>query len=139
MKPLRHRTDRAHDFGLLDVEVALHRASRHVAGQHDKRRPALRRLADPGQRIGQPRTGMHAHQCQLAGRLGVGVAHARCVAFVARGNQLDTGLDQRMRNLEIGGAEQAETAARAECARIVWPDPTQRSRNCCSRSGAPSV
>ena len=111
MQPLRHRTDRAHDFGLLDVKVALHRASRHVAGQHDKRRPALRRLADPGQRIGQPRTGMHAHQCQLAGRLGIGIAHARCVAFVARGNQLDTGLDQRMRNLEIGGAEQAEAAA----------------------------
>ena len=54
MQPLRHRTDRAHDFGLLDVKVALHRASGHVAGQHDKRRPALRRLADPGQRIGQP-------------------------------------------------------------------------------------
>ena len=75
-----------------------------------------------------PRTGMHAHQCQLAGRLGVGIAHARCVAFVARGNQLDTGLDQRMRNLEIGGAEQAEAAACAVRGEVPGDDCRDRWR-----------
>ena len=56
---------------------------------------------------------MDADQRQFAGRLRIGVAHARCVAFVPRGDEFDAGFDQRMGDLEIGGAKKTEAAARA--------------------------
>ena len=40
------------------------------------------------------------------------------VAFVARGNQLDAGLDQRVGNLEIRGAKEAEAAPRAVAGKV---------------------
>ena len=122
---LRDGPDRAHHLGLVDIEVRFHRAGRHVSGQHQQRRPALGRLADAGQRVGEPGPGMHADQRQLLGRLGVGVRHARGVAFVARGDELDAGLHQRVRDLEVGGAEQAEAPARA----VVREVPGEHRRN----------
>ena len=112
MQPLRHRADGAHHLGLLDIKIVFHRAIRHIARQHDQRRPAFRRLADAGQRIGQPWAGMHADQRQFAGRLGIGVAHAGGIAFMARGNQLNAGFHQPMGNLEIRSAEETEAASR---------------------------
>ena len=105
--------DRARHLGLLDIEVRLDRAGRHVARQHQQRRAALGGLADAGQRVGEAGPGMHADKGQLLRRLGVGVAHARRVALVSRRDQLDTRLHQRVRDLEVGRAEQAEAAARA--------------------------
>ncbi len=52
-------------------------------------------------------------------RLGIGVGHAGGVALVARRDQLDAGFHQRVRDLEIGGAEQAEAAARAVGGEVV--------------------
>ena len=137
MQPLRHRADGAHHLGLLDVKIVLHRAVRHVARQHHERRPAFRGLADAGERIGQPRAGMHADQRQFAGRLGIGVAHAGGVAFVARGNQLDAGFDQPMGDLEIGGAEEAEAAPRAVAGEVLG-DHASRPLDCHS-STPPSL
>jgi hypothetical protein len=104
---------------LLHVEVVLHGAVRHVACKHEQRRAALGGLGDAGDGIGEAGTGMHAAQGQFAGRLGVGIGHAGGVAFVARRDQFDAGLDQRVRYPEIGGAEQAEAAARAVAGEIA--------------------
>ena len=65
---------------------------------------------------------MHAHKRQLSGRLGIGVAHARGVAFMPRRNEFNARLNQSVRNLEIGGAEQSEAAARAERCKILCQD-----------------
>ena len=126
MQPLRNRADCAHHLGLLDIEIILHRAGRHVAGQHHERRPAFRRLADAGQRIGQSRAGMNADQCQLAGCLGIGVGHAGGVAFVARAIELDAILDQRVGHLEIGGAEKTKAAPRAIAGKVTPDDRSDR-------------
>ena len=61
MQPLRHRADGAHHFALLDIKI-LHRAIGDIARQHQERRPAFRGFGDAGQRIGEPRAGMHADQ-----------------------------------------------------------------------------
>ena len=65
---------------------------------------------------------MHADERQLTGRLGIGIGHARGIAFMPRGNEFDSRLDESVRNLEIGGAEQSETAARAERRKILCQD-----------------
>src|SRR4029079_10420653 len=89
------------------------------------RRPALCRLADSGERVGEPGPRVHADQRQLLGRLGVGVRHARGVAFMTRRNELDAGLDESMRYLDVGGAEEAEAPPRA----VVRKVPGEHRRN----------
>ena len=116
---LRHGADRARHLGLLEVEVRFHRPHRHVAGQHQQRRAALGGLGDAGQRVGQPRPRVHAAEGQLLRRLGVGVGHAGGVALVAGRDQLHAVLDQGVRDLEVGGAEQAEAAARAVAGEVA--------------------
>jgi hypothetical protein len=119
---LRDGPDGTDHLGLLDVEVRLHCTRRHVSRQHQQRCPALRGLADAGQCIGEARPRMHADQGQLASRFGVGVAHASRVAFVSRGDELDPGLHQCVRDLEIGGPEQAKAAARSINDQVVGED-----------------
>ena len=119
MQPLRHRTNRAHHFALLDVKIILHRSIGDIARQHQERRPAFRGFGDARERIGQPRAGMHADQRELAARLGISVAHGGGVAFVASGNQLDAGFDQAMGDFEIGGAEEAEAAPCAIAGKVL--------------------
>ena len=87
---------------------------------------AVRGFADPGDGIGQAGPGMHAHERQLSGRLGIGVGHAGRIAFVTGGYEFDAGLHQRVRNLEIGRAKQAEAGARTERCEIFC----QNCRNC---------
>ena len=118
VQPFRHGADRANHVGLLDVEIILHRTARHVAGEHHERGPALCRFTDPGQRIGQSRSGMDADQREFAARLGIGVRHARRITLVARGNKLDTGLRQSVRDLEIGGAEKRKAAPGAVAGQV---------------------
>src|SRR5262249_24958405 len=76
-------------------------------------------LADSGDRIGQPRSRMHAAQGELACRFGIGVGHAGGIALMARGDQLNTGFHERMRNPEIGSAEQAKASARAVTGKVL--------------------
>ena len=132
---LRHSPDRARHLGLLEVEVRLHRAHRHVAGQHQQRRAALGGLGDAGERIGEPRPRMHAAEGELLRRLGVGVGHAGGVALVPRRDQLHAVLNQGVRDLEVGGAEQAEAAARAVRCQVAGEDSgnSRRSRHLSSR------
>ena len=112
MQPFRHRADRAHHVGLLDIEIVLHRAVRHVARKHHKRRPAFRRFADAGQRIGQARAGMHADKREFA----ASPWHRRppcsrhCIR-AARRSSSTPDCDQRVRDLEIGGAEERQSSA----------------------------
>ena len=119
MDAFRDGPDRAHHLGLVDIKIRLDGAGGHVPGQHQQRRPALRRLADAGQRIGEPRPRMHADQGELLGGFGIGVRHARRVAFVARRDELDAGFHEGVRNLEVGRAEQAEAAARAVVGEVL--------------------
>src|SRR5262249_54496746 len=119
MNALWNRADGAHEVGLLDVEIRSHIARGYVAGQHQERCAALGGLADSGNRIGQPRPRMHAAQRELARRFGIGVSHAGGIALVARGDQLNAGFHERMRNLEIGGAEQAEATACAVTGKVL--------------------
>ena len=119
MQPFRHGADRAHHVGLLDIEIILNRAVRHVTCEHQKRRPAFRRFGDPGQRIGQSGSRMDADQREFAARLGIGVRHARRIAFVTCGYELNAGLHQSVRNLEIGGAEERKAAPRAVAGQVA--------------------
>ena len=81
--------------------------------------------AMPVSALVRPGPGMHADQRQLLRRLGVGVRHAGRVALVPRRNDLDARLGQRMRDLEVGRAEQREAAARAVGGEV----PRQHCRN----------
>ena len=65
---------------------------------------------------------MHADKRQLSGRLGIGIGHAGSIAFVPRRNEVDARLDESVRDLEIGGAEQTKTSARAECRKVLCQD-----------------
>jgi hypothetical protein len=65
---------------------------------------------------------MHAAQGELARRFGVGIGHARGIALVARGDQLDPRFHERARNLEVGSAEQAKAPARAVTGKILCDD-----------------
>ncbi len=62
---------------------------------------------------------METHERQLTRRLRIGVGHACGIAFVPGGNELDTGLHQTMRDLEIGSAKQTEAPAGAEVSKIL--------------------
>jgi hypothetical protein len=119
MQPLRHGADRAHHVGLFDVKIILHRAVRHVAGEHHKRRPAFRRFGNPSQRVGKSRSRMDTDQGEFAARFGIGVGHARGITLVTCGDKFDAGLHQGMGNLEIGGAEQRKAAPRAVAGQIA--------------------
>ena len=123
---LGNGANRAHKVSLLDIEIRFDVAGRHVSCQDQKRRPAFRGFADPGDGIGQAGPGMHAHERQLSGRLGISVGHAGGIAFVPGGNEFDAGFHQRVRNLEIGRAEQPEATARTERREIL----RQNCRNC---------
>jgi len=63
-----------------------------------------------------------ADKGELSGRFGIGIRHAGGIAFVTRRNEFNAGLDQRMRNLEIGRAEQAKTTASAEPCEVLCQD-----------------
>jgi len=119
MQPLRHGADRAHHLGLLDIEIILHGAVRHVAGQHHERCPAFRCFTDPGQRVGEARSRMHTDEGEFAARLRIGVGHARGIAFMPSGNQFDAGLCQRVGHLEIGGAKKREAASCAVASEVA--------------------
>src|SRR5215467_1048921 len=108
-----------YEFGLLHVKIRFDMARRHVSRENKKWCATFRGFADPGDRVGETGSGMHADKRQLAGRLCIGVGHACSVAFMARGNEFDARFDQRMRNPEIGRAEQAKTAAGSKCREIL--------------------
>ena len=65
---------------------------------------------------------MHAHERELARGLRVSISHGRSAAFMAGGDQLDAGFDERVGNLEICRAEEAEAAARAVTREILRDD-----------------
>jgi hypothetical protein len=65
---------------------------------------------------------VHADERQLTGRLRIGIGHTRGISFMPSGNEFDSGRDESVRNLEIGGPEQSETAARAERRKILCQD-----------------
>ena len=119
---LGYGADRTRELRLLEVEVRLHGARRHVASEYDERCPALRGLRDAGDCVREPGAGMHAHERELARGLRVSISHGRSAAFMAGGDQLDAGFDERVGNLEIRGAEQAEAAARAVTREILRDD-----------------
>ena len=103
-------TNRAHKLGLLHIKIRFDIAGRHVSSKDQKRCAAFCGFSDPGDRIGETGSGVHTDKRQLPGRLGIGIRHAGGVALVTRGNEFNAGFDQSVRNLEIGGAKQAETA-----------------------------
>ncbi len=103
--------DRAHGLDqvvLIDPEVAGQCRRRRLAGQDQHRRPALRRLGQPGHRVGQAGTLMHAAHREAPGDAREPVRHGYCPALVAGVVKAGATLCERIRDDKVAAAENAE-------------------------------
>ena len=105
-EPRRDRADRGSQRGVVEVEVRS-RAGRR-GGQDQQRSPALGRLGDAGQRVGQARALVHRQYAELAGHARVGVGHHGGTALVPRGDEAGAARGQRVRDVEVAAADHAE-------------------------------
>ena len=112
--PLRHRADRAHRGVLVDAEVGPHRRSRGVRGQRQQRRAALRRLGDPGERVGEAAALMQGEHRHRSGRAGVRVGHHRRPGLVARRDERHPAAAERVGHVEVAAAHHPERVPDAE-------------------------
>ena len=114
VQPVGLRPDRGGERRHVDPEVGPHRRAGHVRRQHQQRRPALGRLGDAGERVGQARPLMDRHQADPAGRPRPAVGHAGGAAFVAGGDEPGAPGDQGVGHVEVAAAHHAEHRVGAE-------------------------
>ncbi len=86
----------------------------NVAGNHDHRDRVERGIGDAGRGIGQPRAEMGEDDAGLARGAGVAVGGVRRNLFVARRDELDSALAQRVEEADDGVAAQPEDHLDAE-------------------------
>ena len=111
---LGHRAERGGEHRLVDGEVRADRGARRLPCEHEQRRPALRRLGQSGQRIGEARALVDAADADTAAHARVAVGHrdrAALVAGVVEGRARGV---QRLRGDEVPAAQDAERVAHSE-------------------------
>ena len=107
--PVRDHADRGGEPGLVDVEVGGRLGG--LGGEHEQRGAGLGRLGEAGQRVGQARALVHAEHADLAGDPGVGVGHHGGAALVAGGDEPRAVPGQRVGDVEVAAADDAEHRA----------------------------
>ena len=103
----------------LLVRVAAEVVRRHVAGDHDHRDRIERRVGDAGARVGQPRTEVRQQHAGLAGRARVAVGGVGRHLFVARRDEPDAALPERVEQRDDRVPAQAEDHLDAEALEIL--------------------
>ena len=106
--PLRDRPDGADERVLLDAEVGADRRRGRVGGDEDDGRPALRRLGEPRDRVGQPGALVDAARGDPAADARVAVGHADRAALVPRGVEGRAGVAEVVREGEVPAPHDAE-------------------------------
>ena len=114
VQPLGHRADGRGQRGLVDAEVRAHRGAGGLGGQHQQRRAALGGLGDAGQRVGQAGPLVHRQHADAAGGTGEGVGHRRRAALVPGRDEPRAAGDERVGDVEVAAADDAEHRADAE-------------------------
>ena len=114
VEPFRHRAHRRGQRGHVDAEVGPDRRGGHVRGEHHQRRPALGRLGDAGDRVGQPGTLVHAEQAGPSRGPGPPVGHAGRAALMPGGDVPGSLADQGVGEVEVAAADHAEHGVRAQ-------------------------
>ena len=106
--PLRDGADRLDQARLVDPEVRPQRRGGRVGGEHQQRRAALGRLGQPGDRVREPGSLVHAAGGDPPAHAPVAVGHADRAALVARAVEPRAAVAQRVRERQVAAAEQPE-------------------------------
>ena len=102
------RPDRLDEVVLVDPEVARERRGRRLTGDHEQRRPALRRLGEAGHRVREPGALVNSADTHSPCGPGVSVGHADGAALVAGVVEVGAAPAERVRDDEVAAAEHAE-------------------------------
>ena len=112
--PVRDRADGRDQRVLVDAEVRADGGRAGLGGEHEQRGAALRGLGDAGHGVGQPAALVHRQHRGAAGRPRPRVGHRRGAALVPGRDERDTGGTQRVRDVEVAAAHDAERVPDAE-------------------------
>ena len=133
-------TDRMGHGGLVDCEVRGR--SSCLGGQDDQRGPAFGRLGDPGHRIRQAATLVQRERYDLSAHPRIRVGHRRGTTLVPRCDIARATGDERVGDIEIPAAHDAERLPNAETGkgpadRLRRPHRGQYSISASTRVGLP--
>ena len=113
VQALGDRPHRLDEPVLVDAEVRGQRGRRGLAGQDEERRAALGRLGQPGHRVGQPRTLVHADHAHASRHPRVAVGGGDRPGFQTRVVQGGAAGDERLGDDHVARAQQPEDVAHA--------------------------
>ena len=113
-QPVECGAHRLRQPGQVDREVG--QRVRRLRCQQEQRRAALGGLGQTGQRVGDARALMHRDHADPAGQACVRVRGRDRTGFVSRRHEPGTSLDQRVGDMEVAAADDAERVLDTEAA-----------------------